>query len=59
MIRKIDHFAFMDRSRGDPDVYPLEVRRSEFREIYKPYTQEEAADQAERCLDCGNPYCEW
>jgi glutamate synthase (NADPH/NADH) small chain len=59
MTRKIDPFAFIDRSREDPDVYPLEVRRSEFREIYKPYTQEEAADQAERCLDCGNPYCEW
>jgi glutamate synthase (NADPH/NADH) small chain len=59
MTRKIDHFAFIDRPREDPDVYPLEVRRSEFREIYKPYTQEEAAEQSERCLDCGNPYCEW
>jgi len=59
MTRKTDPFAFLERSRGDPDVFPLEVRRSEFREIYRPYTQEEAADQAERCLDCGNPYCEW
>lgn len=59
MPRKIDLFAFLDRAREDPEVYPLEVRRSEFREIYKPYSQEEAADQAERCLDCGNPYCEW
>ncbi len=59
MTRKFDHFAFLSRSREDPDVFPLKVRRSEFREIYKPYSQEEAADQAERCLDCGNPYCEW
>jgi len=59
MTRKFDHFAFLDRERADPDVYPLEVRRKEFREIYKPYSQEEAADQSERCLDCGNPYCEW
>jgi len=59
MTRKTDVFAFIQRPREDPDVYPLEVRRSEFREIYKPYTQEEAAEQSERCLDCGNPYCEW
>jgi len=59
MTRKVDHFAFIDRPREDPEVYPLEVRRHEFREIYKPYTQDEAAEQAERCLDCGNPYCEW
>jgi glutamate synthase (NADPH/NADH) small chain len=59
MTRKFDHFAFLDRSREDPDVFPLEVRRTEFREIYKPFSAEEAADQAERCLDCGNPYCEW
>lgn len=59
MTKKVDHFAFLDRSREDPDVYPLNIRTSEFREIYKPFDQTEAADQAERCLDCGNPYCEW
>ncbi|MBT8047616.1 MAG: FAD-dependent oxidoreductase [Xanthomonadales bacterium] len=59
MTHKIDHFAFLDRSREDPDVYPLKVRKTEFREIYKPYDPDEAASQAERCLDCGNPYCEW
>ena len=59
MTRIHDDFAFLERDRGDPDVFPLEIRRSEFREIYKPYGAEEAADQAERCLDCGNPYCEW
>jgi glutamate synthase (NADPH/NADH) small chain len=59
MARKHDDFAFLDCARNDPDVYPLEIRRSEFREIYKPYGASEAADQGERCLDCGNPYCEW
>jgi glutamate synthase (NADPH/NADH) small chain len=59
MTRKTDHFAFLDRSRQDPDVYPLKIRRKEFREIYQPFEAEEAARQAERCLDCGNPYCEW
>jgi glutamate synthase (NADPH/NADH) small chain len=59
MIRKTDHFAFLERPRSDPDVYPLKIRKTEFREIYKPLDPEEAAGQAERCLDCGNPYCEW
>ncbi len=59
MTKPHDNFAFLERARGDPDVYPLEIRRSEFREIYKPFSQQEAADQAERCLDCGSPYCEW
>lgn len=59
MTSKTDHFAFLERERKDPDVYPIKVRRTEFREIYKPFDQEDASDQAERCLDCGNPYCEW
>ncbi len=59
MSSKHDHFAFLQRERSDPDVFPLEIRRQEFREIYKPFEKQEAADQSERCLDCGNPYCEW
>ena len=59
MTKIHDDFAFLERAREDPDVYPLKIRRSEFREIYKPFAQDEASDQAERCLDCGNPYCEW
>jgi len=59
MKRKPDHFAFLEQARRDPDVFPIEVRRSEFREIYKPFSSEDAASQSERCLDCGNPYCEW
>ncbi len=59
MAKSHNDFAFLDRAREDPDVYSLEIRRSEFREIYKPYAADEAADQSERCIDCGNPYCEW
>jgi glutamate synthase (NADPH/NADH) small chain len=59
MTRKVDHFAFLNLEREDPDVYPLKIRKTEFREIYKPFDPDEAASQAERCLDCGNPYCEW
>jgi glutamate synthase (NADPH/NADH) small chain len=59
MKRKTDNFAFLERPRADPDVYPLNIRQTEFREIYKPLDADGAADQAERCIDCGNPYCEW
>ena len=58
-MKPADHFAFLERKRGDPETLPLEVRRTEFREIYRPFSEEEAEDQAGRCIDCGNPYCEW
>nr|WP_280954917.1 glutamate synthase subunit beta [Paludibacterium denitrificans] len=35
------------------------VRKVQFKEIYQPLQGSEAADQADRCLSCGNPYCEW
>jgi glutamate synthase (NADPH/NADH) small chain len=35
------------------------VRTTQFREIYSQYSAETAANQAGRCLDCGNPFCEW
>jgi glutamate synthase (NADPH/NADH) small chain len=50
---------FLEIPRKDPDKLPLEVRTTQFREIYAPYSQENAAQQAGRCLSCGNPFCEW
>ena len=50
---------FMDVPRQDPEKHPVEERRIEFREIYKPFDQQSAGSQADRCLACGNPYCEW
>ena len=37
----------------------IESRKIHFVEIYGEYNQTQAANQAHRCLDCGNPYCEW
>jgi glutamate synthase (NADPH/NADH) small chain len=37
----------------------VQVRKEEFIEIYQPLTEPQAKGQADRCLDCGNPYCEW
>lgn len=50
---------FIDVPRQDPDKIKVEQRRIEFREIYKPFDEQSARSQADRCLACGNPYCEW
>jgi len=52
-------FQFIDVGRQDPQKKDIESRTTKFVEIYQPYTKEEVADQSHRCLDCGNPYCEW
>ncbi|MDJ0656663.1 MAG: glutamate synthase subunit beta [Xanthomonadales bacterium] len=53
------NFKFLNLQRQSPHVIPVKVRREEFREIYEPFEPESASAQSERCLDCGNPYCEW
>ena len=53
------HLQFLDIPRTDPAKLPLETRVAEYREIYAPYDAKTAAQQAGRCIDCGNPFCEW
>ncbi|EGQ7705087.1 FAD-dependent oxidoreductase [Vibrio cholerae] len=52
-------YQFIDVNRVDPAKKPLHIRKIEFVEIYEPFTKQQATAQADRCLDCGNPYCEW
>lgn len=52
-------FQFIDVKRIDPEKKPVNERIKEYREIYGNYDAEGAAQQADRCLACGNPYCEW
>ena len=52
-------FQFLDVGRFDPSKKKIEERKINFVEIYGDYNQPEASNQAHRCLDCGNPYCEW
>ncbi len=52
-------YQFVDVERIDPPKKPIRVRKAEFAEIYQPLTQSQTEGQADRCLDCGNPYCEW
>ena len=52
-------FQFIDVQRIDPPKKSIQERQISYAEIYGDYNQSEAANQAHRCLDCGNPYCEW
>jgi glutamate synthase (NADPH/NADH) small chain len=54
-----NNFQFVELKRVDPEKKPVDTRVKEYREIYGGFDQESAAAQAERCLACGNPYCEW
>ena len=52
-------FQFLRVGRHDPETKDMHSRTKEFVEIYQPTETKDACNQAHRCLDCGNPYCEW
>ncbi len=60
MTKRLDNnFQFIDVGRGEPDKRTLQSRKQEYVEIYNPFTKDQVAEQSHRCLECGNPYCEW
>jgi glutamate synthase (NADPH/NADH) small chain len=52
-------YQFIDIKRIEPTKKALSTRKKEFVEIYQPLSKAQGRGQADRCLDCGNPYCEW
>lgn len=52
-------YQFIDLQRVDPPKKALKIRKIDFVEIYEPFSEGQAKAQADRCLSCGNPYCEW
>ena len=50
---------FLEVPRRDPEKESVEIRVEHYKEIYGSYDAADAASQAGRCIDCGNPYCEW
>ncbi len=54
-----NNFQFLEVGRRDPNKKPLHERRTGYVEIYNLYEKEQVSNQAHRCLECGNPYCEW
>jgi glutamate synthase (NADPH) small chain len=53
------NLQFLDIPRADPVKAPVETRLRNFREIYAQFDAGSAAQQAGRCIACGNPFCEW
>ncbi|XXQ69399.1 FAD-dependent oxidoreductase [Neisseriaceae bacterium B1] len=57
-MSKENIYQFIDLPRTDPVKIPLNVRKSKFVEIYQSFSDTQVAAQADRCLACGNPYCQ-
>ena len=53
------NLQFLDIPRTDPTKTAVETRVANFNEIYAQFEPQNAAQQAGRCLACGNPFCEW
>jgi glutamate synthase (NADPH/NADH) small chain len=60
MVERLNNtFQFLDVAREDPDKKPLQLRTTQFVEIYEPFREQQVKEQSHRCIACGNPYCEW
>ena len=60
MAKRLENsFQFLDVPRLEPIKKDIVTRSTEFVEIYQPFDSESVAQQSHRCLECGNPYCEW
>jgi glutamate synthase (NADPH) small chain len=53
------NFQFLELPRRMPAEVPTAIRVLGWQEIYGGFDSAGAAEQSGRCLDCGNPYCEW
>ena len=53
------NFEFIDIKRIEPETKPISARKIDFGEIYETQNFDSVKEQSSRCLDCGNPYCEW
>jgi len=58
-MKKPSHLHFLESPRSDPEKKAIPVRVREWGEIYGQFDPDSAADQSARCINCGNPYCEW
>ncbi len=53
------NFQFVELPRQNPVKVTARRRVRDWNEIYGHYEDKAVAQQAGRCIDCGNPYCEW
>lgn len=54
-----DTLSFLENHRQLANKRQADARSQDFNEIYFQSDEEKLSIQADRCLDCGNPYCEW
>ena len=52
-------FPFLKFHRQLPREVPVPIRVLGYNEIHGDFSNGDGADQASRCIDCGNPYCSW
>ena len=52
-----DRHGFMKHGRATPERRPVPVRLGDWREVYRPFSEEAVRTQASRCMDCGIPFC--
>ena len=52
-----DPKGFMKYDRELPGKRPVEVRKTDWQELYEPMAEERTVTQAARCMDCGVPFC--
>lgn len=50
---------FIELKRIDAPKISMDERTGQFKEIYTQLDDAGIKNQADRCLDCGNPYCQW
>ncbi len=52
-------FQFIEVERVEQQKKSAKRRKHEFEEIYKSFSDNQVQMQSDRCIECGNPYCEW
>jgi glutamate synthase (NADPH/NADH) small chain len=52
-----DPRGFLKNARETPRRRPVDVRLTDWREVYEAYPAERTERQAARCMDCGIPFC--
>jgi glutamate synthase (NADPH) small chain len=52
-----DPKGFLKTARETPRRRPVDVRLTDWHEVYEPFANERTQRQAARCMDCGIPFC--
>jgi glutamate synthase (NADPH/NADH) small chain len=52
-----DPWGFLNHPPEHPKRRPVDIRISDWREVYEPFDAASVRRQAARCMDCGIPFC--